>query len=63
MTITPLVEFIRLREGEEPFQMHGETFQFVTVKNPSGSLDIGVYHYQTDLCYDYLAWRSAYNLP
>ena len=59
----PLVEFISLRQCEDPFVMHGHRFRFVNVRRPDGHLDIGVYHYETDLCYDYLAWREAYNLP
>ena len=62
MTI-PLVEYIHPREGEEPFVMHGNRYQFVTVRRSDGCLDIGVYHFETDLCYDYLAWREAHNLP
>lgn len=60
--IFPLVEYLRPRQGEEPFDLGGERWQFVTVRR-AGVLDIGVYQFSTDLCIDYLAWREAHNLP
>ena len=57
-----LQEFIRLRASEDPFILSGEKWQFVTVKRDDGAEDVGVYRFATDLCYDYLDFRKAYNL-
>ena len=57
-----LQEFLRLRAFEDPFILSGEKWQFVTVKRDDGAEDIGVYHFATDLCYNYADFRKAYNL-
>jgi hypothetical protein len=57
-----LVEFLRARAFEEPFQMHAEKWQFVTVRRADGREDIGVYRFATDLCYDYADFRALFNL-
>ncbi|NBS67817.1 hypothetical protein EBT31_02745 [bacterium] len=57
------VEFLRLRSFEDPFILHGQKFQFVTVRNADGREDIGVYAFAQDLCFDYADFREAYNLP
>jgi hypothetical protein len=62
MSNIPLVPFLRLRECEEPFVMHGRRWLFVTCLRADGFPDIGVYSFDTDLCRDYLAWREAFNL-
>ena len=62
MSNIPLVPFLRLRECEEPFVMHGRRWLFVTCLRADGFPDIGVYSFDTDLCHDYLAWREAFNL-
>ena len=63
MSTLPLVEFVRTRPGEDPFILGSQRYQFVTVRNATGAIDIGVYCFSTDLCYDYLAWRKANCLP
>ena len=57
-----LVEFLRARAFEDPFVMHSERWQFVTVRLPDGREDIGVYRFATDLCYDYSDFRALFNL-
>jgi hypothetical protein len=57
-----LVEFLRTRAFEEPFIMHSEKWQFVTVKRDDGAEDIGVYRFATDLCHDYADFRKLFNL-
>jgi hypothetical protein len=57
-----LAEFLRARAFEEPFQMHGEKWQYVTVKRDDGAEDIGVYRFSTDLCHDYSDFRAHFNL-
>lgn len=57
-----LVEFLRARAFEDPFTMHGERWQFVTVRRADGQEDIGVYRFATDLCYDYADFRAHFNL-
>ena len=60
--IMRLVEFLRARAFEEPFTMHSERWQFVTVRRADGQEDIGVYRFSTDLCYDYSDFRAHFNL-
>jgi hypothetical protein len=60
--IMRLVEFLRARAFEEPFLMHGEKWQFVTVRRADGAEDIGVYRFSTDLCHDYADFRKLFNL-
>ena len=64
MTITEpvYVEYLRRRQGEEPFTLNGHRWEFVTVRNPSGFDDIGVYSFSEDRCYSYFVWRSMNNL-
>ncbi len=57
-----LVEFLRARAFEEPFLMHAEKWQFVTIRRADGAEDIGVYRFATDLCYDYSDFRAHFNL-
>ena len=54
------VEYVRQREGEEPFELKGRRWQYVTVRNRRGDLDIGVYSFSEDRCYNYSIWRSAF---
>lgn len=57
-----VLEYIRPRSFEEPFQMDGEKWQYVNVRLPDGREDIGVYRFSTDLCYDYTDFRKLFNL-
>lgn len=57
-----LVEFLRARAFEDPFLMHGERWQYVTIRRADGAEDIGVYRFATDLCYDYADFRALFNL-
>lgn len=56
------MEFLRARAFEDPFLMHGEKWQFVTILRADGAEDIGVYRFATDLCYDYADFRALFNL-
>jgi hypothetical protein len=56
------VEFLRARAFEEPFIMHSEKWQFVTIRRADGAEDIGVYRFSTDLCHDYSDFRKLFNL-
>jgi hypothetical protein len=53
---------LRARAFEDPFTMHSERWQFVTVRRADGAEDIGVYRFATDLCYDYSDFRALFNL-
>jgi hypothetical protein len=55
-------EYVADRSGEDPFTMHGKKWQFVTCKNSSGKLDIGVYAFGEDRVYNYIFWREMFNL-
>ena len=57
-----LVEFLRARAFEDPFTMHSERWQYVTIRRADGQEDIGVYRFSTDLCYDYADFRAHFNL-
>jgi len=57
-----LVEFLRMRAFEDPFTLANERWQYVTVRRPDGSEDIGVYRFSTDLCHDYADFRALFNL-
>jgi hypothetical protein len=52
------VEYLSDRQGEDPFMLHGEKWQFVNAKYPDGKTDIGVYRYGQDIVYDYARWRE-----
>jgi hypothetical protein len=52
------VEYVGQREGEEPFELNGQRWQYVNVLNGQGKRDIGVYSFGEDRCYDYSIWRS-----
>lgn len=56
------VQYVSDRQGEEPFMMGTEKWQFVNAKYPDGKVDIGVYKFGHDLVYDYTKWREAYNI-
>ena len=56
------VEFYSCRAGELPFKLNGRNWQFVTVINSRGNLDIGVYSREEDRCYNYQTWRYAHGL-
>lgn len=48
-----VVEYDSERQGEEPFMMHGEKWQYVNAIYPDGKRDIGVYKYGQDITYSY----------
>jgi len=56
------VEYVSDRNFEEPFEMYGKKWQFCNVKDSKGKLDIGVYCFQEDRCYNYNYFREAMNL-
>jgi hypothetical protein len=61
-TTEAFVEYVRDREGEDPFLMNGQKYQFVTSRNSRGNLDIGVYAFAGDVTYSYSYWREIHNL-
>jgi hypothetical protein len=58
LSLHDVVEYVSDRSGEEPFEMHGQKWQFVNAKYPNGKIDIGVYKFGHDLVYDYARWRE-----
>jgi hypothetical protein len=52
------VEYVSQRSYEDPFELNGQRWQYVNVKNSRGQLDIGVYSFSEDRCYNYSVWRS-----
>jgi hypothetical protein len=52
------VEYVSQRRYEDPFELNGQRWQYVNVKNSQGQLDIGVYSFSEDRCYNYSVWRS-----
>lgn len=57
------VEYVKPMNGEQPFVLNGEKFEYCWAKYPNGKVDIGVYAYAGDMCYGYKAFRERYNLP
>jgi hypothetical protein len=53
-----IVEYDSERQGEEPFMMHGEKWQYVNAIYPDGKRDIGVYKYGQDITYSYNWFRA-----
>lgn len=62
LSLHDTVEYVSDRNGEEPFEMHGDKWQFVNGRYPNGKVDIAVYRYGTDLAYDYERWREEMNI-
>lgn len=58
LSLHDTVEYISDREGEKPFTMNDEKWQFVNAKYPNGKTDIGVYRFGQDVVYDYNRWRE-----
>jgi hypothetical protein len=56
------VEYHSQRQGEEPFMMHGQKFEYVNAIYPNGKIDIAVYAFAGDMVYSYNAFRKMYNL-
>lgn len=56
------VEYVRKRQGEEPFTMGGTKWEFVTARDSKGRLDIGVYSFAGDVTYSYNTWRRMFNI-
>jgi len=57
-----IVKYVSDRSGEPVFELHGERFQFVNAKYPSGKTDIGVYRFSDDMVYDLNYWREKFLL-
>ncbi len=55
-----IVKYVSDRSGEPVFELHGERFQFVNAKYPSGKIDIGVYRFSDDMVYDLNYWREKF---
>jgi len=62
LSLHDTVEYVSDRQGEDPFEMHGDRWQFVNAKYPDGKIDIGVYRFGQDVVYDYQKWREAFNI-
>ena len=56
------VEYHSERQGEEPFMMHDQKYQYVNAKYPDGKIDIGVYVFGQDLVVSYDTFRKWYNI-
>jgi len=56
------VQYDSERQGEEPFMMNGQKFQYVNAIYPSGKKDIGVYAFAGDMVYGYEAFRQRMGL-
>lgn len=57
-----IVKYVSDKSGEPVFELHGERFQFVNAKYPSGKTDIGVYRFSDDMVYDLNYWREKFLL-
>ena len=57
-----IVKYVSDRSGEPVFELHGERFQFVNAKYPSGKTDVGVYRFSDDMVYDLNYWREKFLL-
>lgn len=57
------VEYLRPMQGEEPFFMDGEKYEFVWAKYSDGRKDIGVYSTRGDVTYGYEHFNKMMNLP
>ena len=56
------VEYYKEMQGEEPFEMNGNKYQFVWAKYPDGKVDIGAYAFGEDLVYAYDKFKSMHRL-
>ena len=54
-------EYHSERAGETVFFIQGRKFQYCNIKRPDGVIDIAVYSFAEDLCYNYLTFRKANN--
>ena len=57
-----VVEYLKPYEGEVPFRLNNEKWEYCWGKYPNGKTDVAVYRYGTDMAYDYNDFRSAFNL-
>ena len=62
LSLHDTVEYVSDRQGEDPFEMHGDRWQFVNARYPDGKIDIGVYRFGQDVVYDYQKWMEAFNI-
>lgn len=56
------VEYYKDMDGEEPFELGGNKYQYVWAKYPTGKKDIGVYAFGQDLVYSYDSFRKMHKL-
>ena len=59
---SPYVEYYKDMDGEEPFTLGDNKYQYVWAIYPSGKKDIGVYAFGQDLVYDYEVFRKMHNI-
>jgi hypothetical protein len=59
---SPYVEYYKDMDGEEPFTLGNNKYQYVWAIYPSGKKDIGVYAFGQDLVYDYEVFRKMHNI-
>ena len=52
------VEYVSQRQGEVPFMMRNQKYEYVNAKYPNGKIDIGVYAFAGDMVYGYNAFRQ-----
>lgn len=58
LSLHDTVEYVSDMRDENPFEMHGDRWQFVWAKYPDGKKDIGVYRFGQDVVYDYARWQE-----
>lgn len=56
------VEYYKAMNGEEPFMMNGNKYEYCWAKYPNGKVDIAVYAYGQDLVISYKVFRHQHNL-
>jgi hypothetical protein len=57
-----IVRYVSDKSGEPVFELHGERFQYVNAKYPSGKIDVGVYRFADDMVYDLNYWRQKFQM-
>jgi hypothetical protein len=58
LSLHDAVEYVSDRQGENPFELQGNKWEFVNARYPDGKIDIGVYRYGQDVVYDYQRWQE-----
>ena len=56
------VEYLKPMNGEEPFMMNGQKFEYCWAKYPNGKTDVGVYAYAGDMCLSLNSFKQQHNI-